>query len=290
MVGKEKDNSKKGDSNLDLILRLKEKAEKNLRYYQNFYLLNKIPSKHEKNSSVDMGDSDDSSSTEAEKRITSDDLKDLRVQIQKEIKETKDEFKKSLSEFQKNFNDNLDELGELKTEIDKDSGEIKSEIRRIQLPVIETLGIFATLFTFISIEFQVFRMYRDPQAISGLTLVLLGSIAFLMSIFDYFIGYLENKKIGRYVIYGLCFVFIVLGIWLFSTASFETLDDYREEIKKEVKIELEQDFEKDMNAVVNDKLNNNEDMRSVQDDIKVLQEKEACMKYKRYWEYDKCFK
>lgn len=80
----------------------------------------------------------------------------------------------------------LDEV--IKTDVEKITKETKDElsdkIDDSKLKTIETLGIFVALFTFVSVEFQVFRMLDDPQSIAGLTLILLGSLLTFITVLD----------------------------------------------------------------------------------------------------------
>jgi hypothetical protein len=216
-----------------------------------------------------------------------------------------------LERFDSNKRDFKEELRRIKEEYDR-------KIENSKLTIIETLGIFVALFTFVSIEFQVFRMYRDPQAISGLTLVLLGSTTFLMSIFDISIinarsiknRNTESKKRAVFKQENLKRNFfrwcnnnwarsmlviieigtIIYGTRLFIGSDIEDLEDAKNDLVKEVRMELKENFKNDVNVIVNEKLNNFEDIKNAQNDIRILQEKDTCMKYKDYWEYDQCFK
>jgi len=75
-----------------------------------------------------------------------------------------------------------------KRDIDQKIKKIEDKIDKLddkQINIIQTLAIFVALFTFVSIEFQVFRIYQYPQAIAGLTLILLGSILTFITILDF---------------------------------------------------------------------------------------------------------
>jgi tetrahydromethanopterin S-methyltransferase subunit B len=50
--------------------------------------------------------------------------------------------------------------------------------------VIETLGIFVALFTFISVEFQALRSLQDTADIAGITLIFLGGLLLFVTVLD----------------------------------------------------------------------------------------------------------
>jgi len=96
--------------------------------------------------------------------------------------------------------------------------EMKKEINSSRLKVIETLGIFAALFTFISIEFQTFRIYKNPASIGGLTLILLGSLLFFVITLDYILNK-EDIKLAAVIIGLSTILMIIIGIMLFVFSS-----------------------------------------------------------------------
>ena len=61
---------------------------------------------------------------------------------------------------------------------------LSDKIDDSKLKTIETLGIFVALFTFVSIDFQVFKMFNNPQSIAGLMLILLGSLLTFITVLD----------------------------------------------------------------------------------------------------------
>lgn len=159
-----------------------------------------------------------------------------------------------------------------------------SKIENQKLTIIETLGIFVALFTFISIDFQVFKSYRNPFAISGLTLILLGSVAFIISVFDFFILkarsikkafvdgqniknetlriYLINSfknNISRIIFIILEIFLISMGIFLFTQSKVEELSDNKAQIKSEIYSSLEADIESQKKEL-QDTNNNNTDI------------------------------
>lgn len=163
-------------------------------------------------------------------RAIEEKLHKLEESIKKVVNESGEEFTKKIKVEQEKAEDKFDQ-----------------KIDSSKISIIETLGIFIALFTFISIDFQVFKSYRDPVAISGLTLILLASIGFLMSIFDFFI--LEVKKlldensviharesfVFRRLLFVLELLLIILGVILFNKSKPEDFEQKATEIKAEIK-------------------------------------------------------
>ncbi len=179
-------------------------------------------------------------------------------------------YTKYIASFEEGFNRRIDKIDEKILEYDK-------KIESSKLSVIETLGIFVALFTFVSIDFQVFRSYRDWHAITGLTLILLSSMSFLVSIFDFII----NKKLGlsRTFFILLEVLFIISGIFLFSYAKNEDIQDKEIEIKQEIlkySNDLQKDYYRkdDLDSLIKENKNNGV----------ILQ----CLKNKRYFSIE-CF-
>jgi len=85
----------------------------------------------------------------------------------------------------------------------KNNKETVEKIENKQIRTIETLAIFVALFTFISVEFQLFKYYQSPQAISGLTLIFLGSLLTFLTVLDFVLNInlpiIKTKKIPGYL-------------------------------------------------------------------------------------------
>lgn len=160
--------------------------------------------------------------------------------------------------------------------------ELKIEIENSKLSTVETLGIFVALFTFVSIEFQVFRSYRDYQAISGLTLIFLGSIFLFLIFFDYLIIQTKNineninlrknkKNKFRNTLFILSIFLIGFGISLYGKSPNEDLEDKQILIKNQVYDWVKDDI-KQQNAELLETNKNNEflidDLKNDLDSIK----------------------
>lgn len=66
---------------------------------------------------------------------------------------------------------------------------LDSKIDDSRIKTVEALGIFVALFTFISIEFQAFKVFEDNlQAIGGVTLIILGALLFFVVLIDFVVS------------------------------------------------------------------------------------------------------
>lgn len=112
-----------------------------------------------------------------------------------------------------------DKIDKYEKRIEDIKDKLDEKIDNSKLKVIETLSIFVALFTFISIDFQVFRSYENPWAIGGLIFILLGSLTMLVILLDYLIiNNNPNNKIKKKIQTELWLVnilFLVAGFFLF---------------------------------------------------------------------------
>lgn len=115
-------------------------------------------------------------------------------------------------------------------ELKKVREENKADTEQTRISFIETIGIFVALFTFISIEFQVFRVYSHWMAVVGLTLVLLGSIGILMWLLHYFLKIAHDDsarfRAGHWVVGWASVVVACGGAWLTALAPAEMDQDF----------------------------------------------------------------
>lgn len=254
--------------------------------------------------SIDDGDTSSNEATiSARKTVEKEILDKYLTEIAKIRKEQKKKAEENRNEIDKirgkmkiiddqlnkinGTNESDGELKKIKDEIDTS----KKQIENQKLTIIETLGIFVALFTFISIDFQVFKSYRDPYAVGGLSLILLGSISFLIILFDFYIlqaraikNDSERNDLGdqdsnnsfwmdlkkrykknptgislRFFLFIFSIVGIILGLTLFCYSRPEKLEDDKQQIKKEILESLETDIE-NQNKQLQDMNNDNTDI------------------------------
>jgi hypothetical protein len=204
--------------------------------------------------------------------------KDKKV-IEKEIEGINSELAKTIEKIKEIQGD--DGKGGALKEVWDEIDTSKKQIDNQKLTIIEALGIFVALFTFISIDFQVFRSYRDYHAISGLTLIFLGSISLFIIVFDCFIfqarkikynkregdskerfrklTFLEKagNNISRIILSCISIALVVSGIWLFSRSPNEDIQESKNTIKNETFEYTRNNLENRINDFQKEKLKNN---------------------------------
>ena len=205
--------------------------------------------------------------------------KNIAVLSEKNQNEVIDKLRKYTD---KQIEETLNKIRSANVELEKLRKELRNEIENGRLSTIEALGIFVALFTFISIEFQVFRSYRNPFAISGLTLIFLGSIFLFLVIFDYLIVQArgnENDKVRKnkrgkfwYILPFFSIVLLGAGLFLYChKSSNEDLEDKQTLIKNQV-YDLVKDDIKQQNTELLETNKNNEflinDLKNSIDSIK----------------------
>lgn len=95
--------------------------------------------------------------------------------------------------------------------------ELETKIDDSKLTIVETLGIFVALFTFVSIEFQIFRSFSSWYAGASLTLIILGALTFFVLL----LTTLLNKKRIKDLWYFAAFSFICIvgGVVLLGSST-----------------------------------------------------------------------
>lgn len=96
-------------------------------------------------------------------------------------------FSKDLAGLQKNIADMKAEIEHGLKNVKDDLSEANKKIESSKVNSIETVGILIGLFTFISIEFQIFRSEFALQEAAGLSLIIFGCMIFFVSAIDFFI-------------------------------------------------------------------------------------------------------
>ncbi|KKP96424.1 MAG: hypothetical protein UR99_C0018G0013 [Candidatus Moranbacteria bacterium GW2011_GWD2_36_12] len=210
----------------------------------------------------------DASATREERKDGSSSLGEIAEKYKAELlgKQIADDFRKQQveinkrnKEFQEKYLENF--KNQYQDDIDKKTKDLEDKIENSKLSVIETLGMFIALFTFISVDFQVFKSYRDPVAISALTMILIGAIFLFIVVFDYFIlqarkvrkteenaitkKYVEDGRVSlvRKIIFCVSLVLIFLGVFMFSKTTTEEISANNNEIKKEVLTSVQTDLD-----------------------------------------------
>lgn len=109
------------------------------------------------------------------------------------------------------------QLINLRKEFDKNKKSIRKEIKKVRsyhLKIIETLGIFVALFTFISVEFQILRGIDNLDQAILLSLILLGSLGMFLSLLSYCIGRFFYENSFRLTVFLVSIIILILGIFM----------------------------------------------------------------------------
>lgn len=77
--------------------------------------------------------------------------------------------------------------------IEEKANKLDDQLRGDKLQSIQILAVFVALFTFVSVEFQLFSTMQDSQAVLALTLILLGSLLFFVSVIMRSIGAIQTS-------------------------------------------------------------------------------------------------
>lgn len=225
---------------------------------------------------------------------------ELSEKSRKNVEEAKKEIESKLLETKNEIIGKDGKGGQLK-EIRNSVAESRKQIENQKLTIIETLGIFVALFTFVSVDFQVFKSYRNPFAVAGLSMLLLGAISFLVIIFDFYIlqaraikndferndvsdnsnndiGFWSDLKkryrnnptgiVLRILLFVISISIIILGAFLFCHYSRpENLEDEEQRIKKEISESIKIDIENQNNSLKNINANNSETIEDINNEI-----------------------
>jgi hypothetical protein len=173
--------------------------------------------------------------------VLNDDVMKEIQKAQKISNESNEKFKKEfLEKFKNDLNKKVnedikkleDKIIESNEEIKKSEYNFNNKIESSRIKIIETLGIFVALFTFVSVEFQMFRIFHRADSVGGLTLILLGSLISFLLILDFVINSSDNIKTKFYPMIIFSAGLIGVGVYIFISSPQEKLS-----IDNEVRIE-----------------------------------------------------
>lgn len=107
---------------------------------------------------------------------------------------------------------------------------VTKNITESKLTVIETLAIFVALFTFISIEFQIFRSFTSWQAGASLSFIILGALIFFVVTMDFLLHErkIELVNLITLIISVAC---LIAGVILFSQSQINNPEYISQEAK-----------------------------------------------------------
>jgi len=114
--------------------------------------------------------------------------------------------------------------------LDKDSADLRKKIEEREHRTIETLAFFVALFTFISIEFQLFRSLSSGLQVAGLTFLIFGAMLTFVTL----IKNLGSETRKHYLIAALASA-IAGGFFFWQGQSTEALPEIvQEEVQRQL--------------------------------------------------------
>lgn len=142
-----------------------------------------------------------------------------------ETKELQVEFEGAIGEGESKAFNNQKVIDATKKEIN----DLKKEVTEFKIKTIEILAIFVALFTFVSVDIQIFKSEISFLSATGTSLITLGALLFFISILhlllDYSQNYLKQNKNIFISIVVISVILIAVGIYFIFT-------DYRIYTKK----------------------------------------------------------
>lgn len=127
----------------------------------------------------------------------------IKALLKKENKNQRDFIKKYVDQ----------QIKPITLEIEKS---IKNDIEDSKSKSIEILAIFVALFTFVSIEFQIFKSFTSWEAAAGLTFIVLGSLSFFAILTSHLIS---KRSLLFFLLYIIPLIFCFLGMFYFQGAK-----------------------------------------------------------------------
>lgn len=135
--------------------------------------------------------------------ITSD-LSENEVTINRKLDEANQKFLELEEKIEETKNDT-------KTRIDKELEVVRQKIDESKTRVVETLGLFVALFTFLSLQVQIFKDERNIDQIIGLVLITGGLITFFVLVLDIMI---KNKDDAKGLLKTRFFLLLIVSLLL----------------------------------------------------------------------------
>jgi len=159
--------------------------------------------------------------------------------------------------------------------------------------IIESLGIFVALFTFISINISIFNRISDLWSAGIFIFLIFCAIAMMIVLMDFLLIKHNNKKFLQDTRIRLLFIFFIIAFLSIFSLRYFPLNPLPGSIE----------FENKFNKQINDKINNsiddnnknyytsqnlNEilDKKAGKEDLQIITD---CLKGKKYWQYEQCF-
>ena len=151
------------------------------------------------------------------KEMTQDDLKNETNKLWDKLTELENKISKIGNDSSELISGVKNETDIIKKGVDgisKKAEETEQEVKKSSIRSMEFLAVFVALFTFISVEFQVFRSFDSWQSAAALTFLLLGGLIFFVVFLDSIINQKNNYLL---LVFSLLCVFV--GVWFWGSGN-----------------------------------------------------------------------
>lgn len=134
-----------------------------------------------------------SGGSEVEKKVDIKDFEEKIIEDQKKFDKQENQIsqiievlRKLLDDYSKKFNENENKQNEIQKNLEKTGENLKKTREEIEkwkddkVNLIEILGIFVAIFTFVSVEIQILKGVTDYLRVAGLSILLFSGLSFFL--------------------------------------------------------------------------------------------------------------
>lgn len=108
------------------------------------------------------------------------------------------------------FNRGVNDMQQKVKKLEKESKNLTRNIENQKINVIEILGIFISIFTFISVDIQIFKDQKNPFILTGFILVMLGSLI----LFNLMLKSIIKSQFQNWIVWITSLILILGGVFL----------------------------------------------------------------------------
>lgn len=139
------------------------------------------------------------------------DLADIESRLNDKLAEANEKFDQLINDTKKELKIIRKSVKTSESEMEDKIVNVSKEIDESKDRVVETLALFAALFTFLSLEVQVFKGEQDPNKLIGLILIAGGLVTFFILILDLMI---KSKGESKDLMKTRFFLLLTMSIFL----------------------------------------------------------------------------
>lgn len=131
------------------------------------------------------------------------DIDGVEQKLNTKITDAENKIKETQDQFNKKIQNSEARIQHLNKKLEKDMIEVKKGIDDSKNKTVETLAVFAALFTFLSLQVQILRDSKSVHQLMGFSLVSAGLVTFFVLILDLMIKSKSELYVSFYVRFGL---------------------------------------------------------------------------------------